>query len=93
MWSITKNLLQSVIKNRWHIYQDRPIRDIAELFALMRRIVNTDPSRIREIRELLTMHPKIVIFYNFNYELERLRTLEDVTTVSEWNGHRHEADT
>ena len=85
-----ETLLQSVIKNRWHIYQDRPIRDMAELFALMRKIVNTDPSRIREIRELLTMHPKIVIFYNFNYELERLRTLEDVTTVSEWNGHRHE---
>jgi hypothetical protein len=85
-----ETLVQSVIKNRWHIYQDRPIRDMAELFALMRKIINTDPSRVREIRELLTMHPKMVIFYNFNYELERLRALEDVTEVAEWNGHKHE---
>ena len=28
-----EELLQSVIKNRWHIYQNRPIRDIAELFG------------------------------------------------------------
>lgn len=85
-----EELLQSVIKNRWHIYLNRPVRDISELFALMRRIVNTDPSRLRELRELLSMHPKLVVFYNFNYELERLRGLEDVTEVAEWNGHKHE---
>ena len=85
-----ETLVQSIIKNRWHIYRDRPIRDISELFALLRNVVNSDPSRVREIRELLTMHPKLVIFYNFNYELERLRGLEDVTTVAEWNGHKHE---
>ena len=85
-----QDLLQSIIKNRWHIHQNRPIRDIAELFALLRKIVNTDPSRLREVREILTMHPKAVIFYNFNYELERLRELADVTTVAEWNGHKHE---
>lgn len=86
-----ETLIQSVIKNRWHIYQNRPIRDVAELFALMRKIVNTDPSRVAEIRELLGMHPKMVIFYNFNYELERLRELVDQVTVAEWNGHKHES--
>lgn len=85
-----EELIQSIIKNRWHIYLNRPVRDISELFALMRRVVNTDPSRMRELRELLTMHPKLVVFYNFNYELERLRGLEDVTEVAEWNGHKHE---
>jgi hypothetical protein len=85
-----EELIKSVIKNRWHIHLNRPIRDISELFALMRKIINTDPGRVREIREILTMHPKLVIFYNFNYELERLRMLEDVTTVAEWNGHKHE---
>lgn len=85
-----EELLQSVIKNRWHIYQNRPIRDVSELFSVMRRIVNSDPSRVRTIRELLSEHPKIVVFYNFNYELELLRALEDVVAVSEWNGHKHE---
>ena len=85
-----EKLLQHVIKNRWHIYYDRPIRDIAELFAVMRRIVNTDPGRVRALRRLLKAHPKMVVFYNFDYELELLRRLQDVTEVSEWNGHKHE---
>lgn len=85
-----QELLRSLIKNRWHIYHNRPIRDIAELFQVMRRIVNSDPSRMKAVRELLEHHKKLVIFYNFDYELELLRGLERVTEVSEWNGHKHE---
>jgi hypothetical protein len=85
-----EELLQSVIKNRWHIYLNRPIRDVAELFAVMRKIVNSDPARVRAIRELLSEHKKLVVFYNFDYELERLRALGDVVEIAEWNGHKHE---
>lgn len=85
-----EQLLRSVIKNRWHIYQNRPIRDIAELFMILRKIVNSDLSRLRAIRELLNEHPKLVIFYNFDYELTILRSLVDQVTVAEWNGHKHE---
>ena len=83
-------LLKSVIKNRWHIYLNRPIRDIAELFGVMRRIVNSDPSRLREIERILSYHKKLVIFYNFNYELDILRRLEGLVTIAELNGHKHE---
>ena len=85
-----EQLLQSVIKNRWHIYANRPIRDIAELFGVMRRVVNSDPSRLRAVRTLLEEHEKIVLFYNFNYELDALRTLQNEVTIAEWNGHKHE---
>jgi hypothetical protein len=85
-----EELFQSVLKNRWNIFLNRPIRDISETFAVLRRIVNSDPSRVKAVRELLSTHPKLVVFYNFNYELERLRALEDVTAVAEWNGHKHE---
>ena len=75
-------------KDRWHVYEDRPIRDVGELFRVMRRIVNTDPSRLETVRQLMQSHPKLIIFYNFNYELEILRTLSTSTNVAEWNGHR-----
>lgn len=84
-------LYKSVLKNRWHLYHNRPIRDIAEVHLVLRQIVNSDPSRLNTIRDLLMeKHPKIVIFYNFNYELEILRRLNDLVKVAEWNGHKHE---
>lgn len=89
-----EELVQSVIKNRWHIYQNRPIKDIAELFGVLRRVVNSDPSRLNAIEEILANHPKLVIFYNFNYELDILRRLEerfdDSFSIAEWNGWKHE---
>jgi hypothetical protein len=85
-----EELYNSVLKNRWHIYQNRPIKDIAELFRVLRRIVNSDPSRIRQVEELLEKHPKIVLFYNFNYELDMLRRLSDKVEIAEWNGWKHE---
>lgn len=85
-----ESLFKSVLKNRWHIYQNRPIRDVAELLSVLRRIVNSDPSRLRKIEDLLMIHPKVVIFYNFNYELDILRRLSDKIAISEWNGHKHE---
>ncbi|HEY7162909.1 MAG TPA: hypothetical protein VH815_16730, partial [Acidobacteriota bacterium] len=85
-----EKLVQSVLKNRWHIYQNRPIRDVTELFGVLRRVINSDPSRVRTISELLEKHKKLVIFYNFNYELESLRQLADQVDIAEWNGWRHE---
>jgi hypothetical protein len=85
-----EELVQSVIKNRWHIYQNRPIRDITELFGVLRRVINSDPSRLEMVKDLLEAHPKMVIFYNFNYELEILRRLKENYLIAEWNGWKHE---
>ena len=72
-----KECLHTAVVKRWHVYEDRPIKDAAELFGLMRKIVNTDPSRFLAVRELMKKHPKLIIFYNFNYELEILRELAE----------------
>jgi hypothetical protein len=81
-------LFKKVYKDRWHVYEDRPIKDVAELFRVMRRVVNSDPSRLEAIRTLMKMHPRLIIFYNFNYELEILRTLSEYIEVFEWNSHQ-----
>lgn len=83
-----KELFDIVFKQRWNPYDQCPIKDASESFRLMRRIVNSDPSRIALVRKLLTCHDRLIIFYTFNYELDILRTLSDTIDVFEWNGHR-----
>lgn len=79
-----------VFKDRWNVYLDKPIESIAELFYTLRKVVYSDPSRLEAIRELIARHPRLILFYNFDYELEILRTLSEEVRVAEWNGHKHE---
>jgi hypothetical protein len=72
-------------KIRWNDEEDRPIRNVSELCSILRRIINTDPTRLERVRDLLVKHPKMIVFYNFDYELEILRTLEETwdSTISQ----------
>jgi hypothetical protein len=83
-----QDLYDTVLKKRWNYLENRPIRHVSELFVLMRKVANGHPSRLTRIKDLLVSHPKMIIFYNFDYELEILRTLE--IKQAEWNGHKHE---
>lgn len=85
-----KSMYDKATRDRWNEYLQRPVRDVGELFYLWRKIVNSDPSRLAAVRTLMKCHPRIIVFYNFDYELEILRTLAASVPVAEWNGHKHE---
>jgi hypothetical protein len=88
----SQELFERVFKHRWNIYEDRPIKDVSELFRVMRKLVNSDVSRLTAIMELMEKHDRLIIFYNFNFELEMLRTLATTFDIpmAEWNGHNHQ---
>ena len=83
---------KDVGKLRWDPYKNEPIKNASGLCYIWRKIVNTDESRQLALLELFEKHPKMIVFYNFDYELDILKGLyygEDVE-IAEWNGHKHQ---
>lgn len=83
---------KDIQRNRWNPWEERPIESAAELCYSLRKAVNSDESRSASLLEIFETHPKIIVFYNYNYELDILRSLNygDNVVVAEWNGQKHE---
>jgi len=87
-----------VMKNRWNPYKNEPIVNAAELCYTLRKVVNSDLSRLDKVLDIFEKHKRVIIFYNFDYELEMLRSLEEsyelnkyhTVEIAEWNGHKHQ---
>lgn len=79
-------------RTRWDPFKDEPIQQASGLCYVLRRIVNEDESRQVALLELFEDHPKMIIFYNFDYERDILLNLAygDGVEVAEWNGHKHQ---
>lgn len=87
-----RDLFNLAMARRWHVYESRPIKDVGELCYVLRRVVNSDPSRLAAIVPILKKHQKLIVFYNFNYELDMLLGFGQSLGVltAQWNGHKHE---
>lgn len=83
---------RKVMKTRWDIWKNEPIENASELCYALRKIVNSDETRQGMVLEIHEKHPKMIIFYNFDYELEALKKLAyfEGTEIAEWNGHKHQ---
>ena len=77
---------------RWNPYTNKPIKNAAELCYTWRKIVNSDESRQVALLELWERHPRMIVFYNFDYELDILKGIFESldVDVAEWNGHSHQ---
>jgi len=85
-----EKMMARVSRGRWNVFEDVPIRDVADLFHQMRRVTNSDPSRLDAVWSLYHKHGRLIVFYNFDYELDILREMAQEITFAEWNGHKHE---
>ena len=83
---------KDAIRNRWDPYKNEPIQQASGLCYVLRRIVNTDESRQVALLEYFEKHPKMIVFYNFDYELDILKGLYygEGVEIAEWNGHAHQ---
>lgn len=79
-------------KTRWNPYKNQPIINAGELCYVWRRVVNSDVSRQSTVLDIIEDHPKVIIFYNFDYERDILLNLFNgiSTNIAEWNGHKHQ---
>ena len=83
---------RTLMKDRWNIFEQKPVENASELCYLVRKLVNSDPSRATELIYIFEDHPKLIIFYSYDYELDILRSINwgSGCQVAEWNGHRHD---
>lgn len=82
---------RDVIRRRWDIYNDCPLQDAGGLCRVLRRVVNSDDSRQVKLLEIMESHPRVIVFYNHNFERDILLNIAygESVEVAEWSGHRH----
>lgn len=81
-----------IYRRRWNPFEECPIENPAQLCYLMRKNVNNDYSRLSKLYELHLKIPKIIVFYNFDFELESLIDMceEEGFNYAQYNGHQHD---
>lgn len=84
---------RTVMKDRWDPFENCPIEETGKLLYLLRKVVNTDVSRLEVFGRILEEKKCIVLFYNFDYELEMLKGyLNEIDCpFAEWNGSKHQS--
>lgn len=92
MCNYDREKYKRVMRDRWDIYDNCPIEETGKLCYLLRRVSNSDASRVEEFKKIVEEHKKVIVFYNFDYELEVLKyACNDIgIKYKEWNGHKHE---
>ena len=85
-------LYKNVMRNKWNYWKDKPIETPPELCHCLRKVCNTSYEREQKVIEIARRHKRVLIFYNYDYELDLLKMADygPEFEVAEWNGHIHE---
>lgn len=83
---------RKIQKERWDIWKEEPLQNASDLCYALRKATNISPDRQVALLDICEDHCKVICFYNFDYELDILKSLPYAkgTEISEWNGHKHQ---
>jgi len=94
-----EKMYSEVEKNRWNPYKEKifdrfpPIINAGEYCYILRKICNNNTNKNDKLLYIYKKCcKKIIVFYNFNYELELLEKMavNNKIPYTQWNGHKHE---
>lgn len=90
--SYDEELYRKVSEQYWNPYEEKPIENVSQYCYIQRRVVNESPDRWTALKNVLSVHHRVIVFYNFDYELMELRSRAEEYGIryKEWNGHKHE---
>ena len=87
---------KEIVATRWNKVKNEPITSAADFCYELRRVVNSSVDRLLAVQDIVSRKRKVIVFYNYNYELDILMNAEYETldgekcAVAQWNGHVHE---
>lgn len=83
---------KKISRTRWNPWENKPIENAIEFCYALRKVVNLDETRQSAVLQIPEKHPRAIIFYNFDYELEILKNLgyDENVEIAEWNGYKHQ---
>ena len=88
-----RDLYKWVVKNRMDPWTEEPLRDAGGVCRILRKVVSDNDWRSAEAKRILSSHERVIVFYNYNYELDRILAVAESLGLptAQWNGHRHDA--
>lgn len=88
-----RDLYKWVVKNRMDPWTEEPLKDAGGVCRILRKVVSDNDWRSAEAKRILSSHERVIVFYNYNYELDRILAVAESLGVpaAQWNGHRHDA--
>ena len=88
-----RDLYKWVVKNRMDPWTDEPLRDAGGVCRILRKVVSDNDWRSEQAKRILSSNERVIVFYNYNYELDRILAVAESLGLptAQWNGHRHDA--
>lgn len=88
-----RDLYKWVVKNRMDPWTEEPLRDAGGVCRILRKVVSDNDWRSEQAKRILSSNERVIVFYNYNYELDRILAVAESLGLptAQWNGHRHDA--